>query len=311
MPRRELPALVLPLLVPLLLPATAASQPAEPGTPAAAAGARWFPDTTAFAPLLAAPHETGLSGAFLLADRPELEPVAEGPDGAASDDFRGTNVEAEVALGLRLPVVLLRQETAGGPAVVLEFETGVFTRFFMETSEKDLINADFRVGAPLSLGYRGWEARLELRHMSSHLGDDFVRRFEPTFTQVSQEGFELLFARRLGGAFRLYAGGDWNFNLSDEAVVERKLARWGLEFEPGARDGGRWFWPFAAADFRLSDLTDEVAGTAIAGAAFRVGTVGLRLEGRGHFGPSPMGQLRRFDETFWGLGLRILPTRAF
>lgn len=263
-------------------------------------GARWFADTTAFAPLLAAPRETGLRGSFLLADRPDL-----------SDDFEGTNIEAEVALGLRLPVVLLRRETGGGPSVAIEFETGVFTRFFMEESEKDLINADFRVGAPLSLGYGGWEARFELRHISSHFGDDFVRRFDPPFQQMSQEGFELLLARRLARGVRLYGGGEWNFNLSNESVVERTAGRWGLEYDPGTVDRRRSVWPFAAADFRIESFTDEVAGTGVAGIAFRVGGVGLRLETRGHFGPSPMGQLRRFDETFWGLGLRIAPTGAF
>lgn len=300
-------------LVAALLPSPPAARAQQP--PPGPGAVRWFPDTTAFAPLLAAPRETGLRGSFVLSDRPDLDgPVAPvQPPGAppAPSDFEGTNIEAEVALGLRVPVVLLRRETGSGPSVAVEFETGVFTRFFLETSEKDLINADFRVGAPVSLGYRGFEARLELRHLSSHFGDDFVRRFDPPFRQVSQEGFELLLARRFARAVRLYGGGEWNFNLSEEVVAERGAARWGLEYDPGAADGRRKVWPFAAADFRIESLTDEVAGTGTAGVAFRVGGVGLRLETRGHFGPSPMGQLRRFDETFWGLGLRIAPTAAF
>lgn len=270
----------------------------------AAEGVRWFPDTTAFAPLLADPRDTGIRGALVLADRPDLDDL---PEDAAPADFEGRNIEAEVALGLRLPVARLREETADGPSVVLSFETGIFTRFFMETSEKDLINADFRVGAPLSVGYRGWEGRLELRHLSSHFGDDFVRRFDAPFRQVSLEGFELLLARRLGPGIRLYAGGEANFQVSRDSGLERTAARWGIEYDPGARDGSLRVYPFAAADFRLDSATDEVAGTGVAGVGFRVGGTGFRVEARGHSGPSPMGQLREVDETFWGLGLRIEP----
>lgn len=268
------------------------------------AGTAWLPDTTAFAPLLADPLETGLRGALVLADRADLDDL---PPGSPAADFDGRNVEAEVALGLRLPVIRFRGETADGPSLVLSFETGVFTRFFMETSEKDLIDADFRVGAPLSAGYRGWEGRLELRHISSHFGDDFVRRFDPPFRQVSVEGFELLLARRLGPATRLYGGGEANFQVSDGSGLERTAARWGVEYDPSVLDGSLPVYPFAAADFRVTSATDRVAGTAVAGAGFRIGSAGFRLEARGHFGPSPMGQLREVDETFWGLGLRIEP----
>lgn len=312
------------------LPSSSAIQPAaaaarqsppratEARPPATAATeTRWFPDTTAFEPLLADPRDTGLRGGFILADRPDLELVNRGfpdrppPGTFTGSDFEGRNIEAEVALGLRLPVVLLREETRGGPSVAIEFETGVFTRFFMEESEKDLINADFRVGAPVSFGYRGWEARIELQHISSHFGDDFVRRFDPPYVKLSQEGFEVLLARRFARDARIYGGGAWNFGISDPVAVERKLAHWGLEYDPGAVDGRRTIWPFAGADFRITDLTDDVAATGVAGAGFRVGTVGLRLEARGHVGPSPMGQLRRFDENFWGLALRIEPLGAF
>lgn len=295
-----------------------------PGAPAdaqqsasAAGGARWFPDTTVFAPLLADPRDTGLRGGFILADRPDLEEVNRGfpdpppPGTFTGSDFEGRNIEAEVALGLRLPIVLLRDESGGGPSVAIEFESGVFSRFFMEEPEKDLIHADFRVGAPVAFGYRGWQARVELRHMSSHFGDDFVRRFDPPFAQISQEGFELLLARRWARGVRIYGGGEWNFGISDPELIERALVHWGLEYDPGAVDGRRRIWPFAAADFRITDLTDRVAASGVAGVAFRVRTVLLRLETRGHFGPTPMGQLRSHDENFWGVGLRIEPTGAY
>lgn len=301
-----------------------AGQEVGAGAQAAGSGAggpAWFPERSSFAPLLAAPREVALRGAFLVADREERP-----------DDFRGTNLEADVALGHRLPVVRLRRAGEAGPEVTLGFEVGVVTRFFMETAQKDLINADFRVGAPLSLRRGRWRGRLTLLHASSHLGDDFVARFDPPARQVTRDGFELLVARRTGPDLRLYAGGEWNFHVNPG--VERTGARAGVEWDPdpgagahrgpgpgppgdgpgredGAADagdrGGMEAWPFAAADARITSLTGEVAGSAAGGLALRVEGVVLRLEARAHVGPTPLGHLRTRDETSAGLGLRVEP----
>lgn len=263
-----------------------------------ARGVRWFPDTTAFAPLLADPRDTWLRGGFVLADRPNLD------DGPQPSDFDGRNIEAEVSIGHRLPVVRLQRESADAPSIVVGFEVGIFSRFFMETSQKDLINADFRVGAPVSFGYRDWEARIELRHISSHFGDDYVNRFSPDLKQVSQEGFELLLARHLHRDLRVYVGGAYNFGATN---TERTSGQAGLEYDPGSRVASRNVWPYVAADVRITSLTQEAAGTGVGGVGFRVEGFVIRLEGRGHFGPSPMGRFRTVDENFWGLGLRIEP----
>lgn len=282
--------------------APASAHGASVGTPSPA-GPEWFPARPAFDPLLAAPREVGLRGAFLAADREE-----------APGDFAGTNLEAAVALGHRLPVVRLQRADAGRPELVVGFEVGVFTRFFMETSEKDLIAADFRVGAPVSVGWGAWRARLAVRHVSSHFGDDFVNRFAPPARQTTRDGVELLVARRLGAGLRAYAGGEWNFHVNEG--VERTAARLGAEWDPAPADGagarpraagGLEAWPFAAADARVTSLTGDVAGSATGGLALRVEGVVVRLEARAHLGPTPLGQLRTRGETSAGLGLRIEP----
>lgn len=315
---RSLSAAALVLLVgPAVLAAQQRPPPADP--PGAGGGSssrgvaggedggtEWFPDSTAFAPLLAAPGEVRLRGSFVVTDR----------DAPPGGDFEGASVEAEVVVGHRMGVLRFQREEEGRPEVTLGFEVGVFTRFHMETPEKDLVNADFRVGAPLSLRKGPWEGRLTLLHVSSHLGDDFVNRFDPPPRQVTRDGFELLVARRLLPALRAYAGGEWNFHVNPG--VERTAARAGLEWDPapeggapatrsGAGTGGLRAWPFAAAGFRLTSTTERVAGTGAAGLALRVEGVTLRLEARGHFGPSPLGQLRDRDEEFLGLGLRVEP----
>lgn len=258
----------------------------EAGAPATAPV--WFPARPLFAPLLAAPWETGFRGSLVVSDR-------------ADGLYEGPGIEAEVSIGQRVPVVRLRRETARAPAVEIEFETGIFSRFYMETLS-DLINTDFRVGAAAALRYRAWAGRAELRHISSHLGDDLAARFEDVpYRKVSYEGVEVLLARTFG-AVRLYAGGAYNFHHTPNVGQTEALA--GLEYDAG-RASGRRFWPFAALALRAEDQTGHLAATGAAGLGFRLGSVDLRVEARAHAGPTPLGHFRTDDERFVGLGLRI------
>ena len=292
-------AALVALLAAVALPAPAAlrAQAADEG----GARARWLPHGSPFPSLLADPREVGLRGSFIAADRPNL------------GDYQGRNIEAAVAIGYRFGIVRFQEEAAGRPAAQLGFEVGSFSRFFMATAQKDLIDVTYRVGFPLSLAYRGWQARLELLHESSHVGDDYLARFgfpRRTDDQVSHEGFELILARRLADGFRVYAGGDANFHANEE--VEKTDVRWGGEWDPSpAGDRGQGArlaaWPYAGADFFLSQKNRRVAGTGVAGLGMRVEGVTVRLEARGHYGPSPMGQFRNVSETFAGLGLRVEP----
>lgn len=300
-PRATLTAALLAITALAVLPAHGTAQQ-EAGA-ADGGGAAWFPDSTAFRPLLAAPREVDLRGSLVVADR-------RAPAGA---DFEGSNLEAEVVLGHRIGVVRLRPEDRGGPEIVLGFEVGAFNRFALETSEKDLIGVDYRVGLPLSLRKGPWSGRLVLLHESSHLGDDFIVRFgapEPR-RQVTRDGFELTVARELAPALRVYGGADLNFHANPG--VERVAARGGLEWDPvpgrtpEAGESGLQLWPFAAGNLELTSETSGAAVTGAAGLALRVSGMTLRLEARGHTGPSPLDQLDGRDEEFLGLGLRVDP----
>ena len=256
----------------------------------------WFPDRSAFAPLLAAPQEPGFRGSFVVTDRSDLA------------DYAGNNVEAEVNLGHQFGVYRFQEEDRGRPAVDLGFEVGVFSRFFMENPQKDLIHVDYRVGFPLAVAYRGWEARLEVLHFSSHLADDYLRQVGAQLEeleQVSREGVELIVAHRPVPALRIYAGGRANFHAND--LAEERMARFGVELDPGGGAGmGLGAWPFVAADVQATDHATGVSGTGTAGVLLRLPGQVLRLEARGHLGSTAIGQLRHAtDETYVGLGLRL------
>lgn len=269
-----------------------------PPAPAAAQDTGWFPDRSAFSPLLAAPQEPGFRGSFVLADRTDLS------------DFPGTNVEAEVNLGHHFGVYRFQEEdrSRGRPALDLGFEVGISSRFFMESPQRDLIHVDYRVGLPLALAYRGWEGRLEALHFSSHLADDYLRRIDADLEdldQISREGVELILARRPAPGLRIYAGGRANFHSNE--LAEETSARFGVEWDPGGGAGrGLGAWPFLAGDVRATDHATGLGGTGTAGVLLRLPGQVLRLEARGHFGPSSIGQLTHAtDETFLGLGLRL------
>jgi hypothetical protein len=152
-------------------------------------GSQWFPDVEPFKPLIATPREIQVRASFVAAERPETV------------GYGGQNIEAELAVGHRLELIRLDDRSVPNRAITLGIEMGIHSRFFMETAQKDLINSDFRVGLPISIRSGQWESRISLRHISSHLGDDYLVRFLATetaggFGQTSKDGFEGILARK-------------------------------------------------------------------------------------------------------------------
>ena len=267
-------------------------------SPASADGqgvARWFPDVEPFRPLIAAPREVQVRASFVLADRPDL-------------GYDGRYIEAEVAIGHSLAILRLDDGSRPGRAITLGLEMGIFSRFFMKSAQKDLINSDFRIGLPFAFRSGSWESRLMIRHFSAHLGDDYlVRFFEDEvlggFGQTSKDGFEGLLARRLGDSGRLYVGGEYNFHTNQN--MSRVGLRFGGEWDPvdpGEANGG---WPFFAGDLEYASFSEQLAATLVGGMGFRVNGQRFRLEARARFGFTPMGHFRAADETFYGLGFAL------
>lgn len=285
----------------LLVPAS--DRAVAQGSPDGDDGVRWFLPDEPFAPLIADPWETQIRGS-IISGKLDLEGL-EGADPEAVDLLEEWNAQAEVAIGYRQNIVQFQRETPSRPAIAIAFEVGVFSRFLLETSQRDFISADFRVGLPFEITWSGWEGRFEILHMSSHFGDDLFDRLGLANEQVTFDGFQLIAARRLIPEVRLYAGG--NFNFHSNPGVEELSVQWGLEWDRSEIDREGHVFPLFAANFRITDETDRVAGTALAGATFRVSRVRLQLGLRGHFGPSAVGKFRNFDEDFIGLGLRIIP----
>lgn len=217
--------------------------------------------------------------------------------------YEGANLEAEVVLGQRIRWLRLGGDRDEDHAVALSFNFGIFSRFFLEESERDLVNVGYRLSLPVEWRSGAWHGRAGLQHWSAHYGDDYIARFLIVVEQASRDGIEVVIGRDLGRGGRVYAGSDFNFHVNPE--MPRLVARGGLEWDPAPAEAESGSWPFVAADFQYSSFSRQLAGTITAGVGFILGGRRLRFEGRGHFGPTFMAQFRGTDEWFVGAGIRI------
>ena len=102
---------------------------------------------------------------------------------------------------------------------------GVFAQFNLDAPSKDLINADYVVGLPVTWRQGPFSARVRLYHQSSHLGDDFlldnpgINRIDFRFEEV--EGLMSVDLAWL----RLYGGG--GYLLHREPAIQRGKVQWG------------------------------------------------------------------------------------
>lgn len=203
-----------------------------------------------------------------------------GPSGPAPDDREG------------------RGAAADGPALAASVAGGAFSRFDMETSQNDFIQVHYRVGLRLLARLGGLDARLELFHVSSHLGDEFLLRTGREPVSTSREGLELLVAGRPAAGLRIYGGP--GLVLRSSRGFDAASLRGGLEWDPTARWGA--FRPYVGIEaFAWEELSWEPTAAAEAGLRFGGGRYRLALTAGA--GRSRAEQFLREDETLVGITL--------
>lgn len=159
---------------------------------------------------------------------------------------------ASVAFGESL--TLYRDRVAGAWWEV-GVQAGVFAVFDLDADSKDLVNADYLVGVPLSARAGDWSAMLRLFHQSSHLGDEFLLRVRPQRVNLAYESVDLKLSREFGDAVRLYAGGGYLFDQEPSSLDPWSL-QYGLELvSPWPARSARWR-PIAAVDLQHREEND-------------------------------------------------------
>lgn len=118
---------------------------------------------------------------------------------------KGSEDIGAISAGDRLPIY--NWELKDGQTVQLGLEGGVFALFSFSKQSKDLINADYILGLPITYRKDAFSARFRLYHQSSHLGDEFlIANPDVPRVNLSYEDTQLLLAYEIG-EFRLIAGG--------------------------------------------------------------------------------------------------------
>ena len=249
---------------------------------------RLFPTRELLPSLVAAPRDPVTKASALL--------VTDNPDAF------GDGVEAEVAVGIMLPVYLLAGASIAD-GLVVGLEGGAFARFGLQITERELINTDWIFAVPL-VWHRGdhW-LRLRYYHTSSHLGDEYSRRFEVEGENFSRDAVDALGYLRAVPALGLYGGLGFAYNVHPEDS-KRWTVRLGAETAPP--NDSHTLLPYAAVDALLDQDTGwDPRLTLQAGvwlpriAGRRAVRLGLELL----TGPTPLGQFQGRHTTQLALGL--------
>lgn len=264
----------------------------SPGDLAAQNVKRIFPSRDYQVRLLAAPR-AAVTGAKLVFN-------ASGPT-----EF-GNTVEGEVALGVSAPLYLISGSNPSD-GVAVGVQGAVFGRFTLTTITRDLISTDWILAIPLTWHLGDNWLRFRYHHISAHIGDEYIARFNAEVGDYSRDAADFTGFYQASPGFGVYAGGNWAVNAHPEGS-RRFLVRAGVQGESEYRYGG--FSPYFAADVEWEQNNDweprlnVQLGILLAELA---GRRSLRLAVEYLAGPSPQGQFRSENVRHLTLGFYIDP----
>ncbi len=256
-------------------------------------GIELLPSGTLFDPLIADPRWAHFSAAYqYFIDDEEIE-------SAAAVSFGET-------FGL-----------LGGPAPFegrwqLDFQAAVFGLFDLDAESKDLINADYWVGLPISYRSKNerFAAMVRFFHQSSHLGDEFLLRDRVGRVNLSYEAADLKLSYNIGHGLRVYGGLGYLLNV-EPADIDPFSTQAGVEYlAPFTLGGGPLrLRPVAAADLQNREESDFSSDVSLrAGVQFEsTGKISQRVQLLVEYfnGRNPNGQFYARSLEYLGLGAHV------
>lgn len=246
-------------------------------------GQTGLPTGDLFQPLIADPTQPQFFAATLWVTSPRL-------------------VTQLASVGVGENIGLLRGSGGGWQVSVA---AGVFSQFDLRRPSNDLVNTDYLVGLPFTWRHGDLSGRLQYYHHSSHLGDEYVLRTNPTRINLSFECLEALLADELG-EFRVYGGGEILLRR-EPRDLNRLLLHGGVEWRgrrPAVRGHGAFFLAFDAKASQQRRWQLGMSGRA--GIAFGSGSGRhWNLQLHGYSGPVPFSQFYEENIESVGVGLHF------
>ncbi|MGD1098555.1 MAG: DUF1207 domain-containing protein [Bryobacteraceae bacterium] len=257
----------------------------------------WFPRDKLFSALIADPRWPHFSLSYLRSvGHAQFKDVASTNFGETFPIYRGDLYRGDLLLG---------QWEVG-------IQAGVFAIFDIDTPSKNLQNADYFVGIPLTYRYEGFTALFRFFHQSSHLGDEFLLA-NPKVTRVnlSYEEPNLILSQEFGGWakwLRIYGGAGYLVDRDPSSLKPWTLES-GLELtSPVAfiRDAVR---PLAGVDVKNNEDTRWDSDlSAVAGVQFEnpsLQSSKLQFLVEYYNGHSPDGQFFQQKTQYTGIGFHF------
>ena len=192
----------------------------------------------------------------------------------------------------------------------IAIQAGVFSTFNMNTSSRDLVNADYTAGLLTSYRTGPFSGFLRIHHQSSHLGDEFILNSPTPVNRVnlSFEEIDLKLSYELSAWLRVYGGGGVLVDR-DPKTLGRGTSQFGAELtSPWTFLSGK-IRPVAYGDFQANERSNwAVSSSLMGGLQFenaRIGDRKVQLLVEYFKGPSPNGQFFTQRTDWIGLGVHM------
>ncbi|MEZ0485896.1 DUF1207 domain-containing protein [Fibrella aquatica] len=275
----------------------------------------WFPKNHLFAPILLDPLEAQVYGSAL----PYFNTTGERKVGTTATDTRDKDLNqgtvVPFAFGFHKP--FYRVTTAPGQAHEWGLDVGSFTQFqvFGDTTRfakkpgqvvYKIINNDYKLSFWYNLRKGRNSYRVRLYHISSHLGDDYLVRYQLNYYTPNAVNYELLdvtASRDLPNGLRVY--GNAGVCLRGQSERERFNVQFGAYYREPGNKRQRLVGGFDAKFWQQTDFRPGIH----AGIGYELGrsTQNLTAMLDMYYGYRPYGQYEYQTVSWAGIGLYFNP----
>ncbi len=226
--------------------------------------------------------------------------------GIRLNDSIAGQVSSPVTFGMQFPVyrwlnVNLLSKTG---SLQFDVEGAVFGIFNQTRRDNTLINTEYYIGIPITFAYDNWAHRFRIYHVSSHLGDEYLKNHKDVERiNKSYEAFDYSLSYFFTKAVRFYAGPGVIMHSDSEMHLKPLYIQYGMDVH-----FDKLFWkdlycrPFFSVHFENSQDTKwRIDATVAVGYEFgRFEKLGrkARLTLEYHNGFSDEGQFSRMRDDY-------------